>query len=65
MEYIANNIQWDTEGEEVDLPTEVKIEVPDTISKRTDILDYISDEITNETGFCHFGFTVNPKVKTK
>jgi hypothetical protein len=57
MEYIANNIQWDTEGEQVDLPTELTVEVPDNITKSIDVSEYISDEITNMTGFCHFGFT--------
>jgi hypothetical protein len=57
MEYIANNIQWDTDGEQVDLPTELTVEVPDNITESIDISEYISDEITNMIGFCHFGFT--------
>jgi hypothetical protein len=57
MEYIVNNIQWDTDGEQVDLPTELTVEVPDNITESIDISEYISDEITNMIGFCHFGFT--------
>lgn len=51
----ATNIQWDTDGDEkvlADLPTE--IEIPEGITDTEDISDYIS----NETGFCHFGFTI-------
>lgn len=46
----AINIDWDVE-EDVDfLPNEIKI--PDGMTDE----DEISDYITNETGFCHYGF---------
>lgn len=46
----AINIDWDVE-EDVDfLPNE--IEIPDGMTDE----DEISDYITNETGFCHYGF---------
>ena len=46
----AINIDWDIE-EDVDfLPNE--IEIPDGMTDE----DEISDYITNETGFCHYGF---------
>lgn len=54
----AINIEWDTDGEDVDLPTE--IEIPDDIADE-DIGDYITDE----TGFCHFGFDIAQDVKTE
>ena len=48
---IATNILWDTEGEFVDLPSEIKI--PDNIK---DDEDLISDYLSDVTGFCHLGF---------
>ena len=48
----ATNILWDTDGQEVNLPTE--IEIPEGMTDEEEISDYISDE----TGFCHFGFTI-------
>ena len=48
----AINILWDTDGEEVNLPNE--IEIPDWVDKEND--DEISDCLSDETGFCHFGF---------
>ena len=48
---IATNIKWDLEGyEETILPTE--IELPDDMTDEDEISDYITDE----TGFCHYGF---------
>jgi hypothetical protein len=38
---IVYNIEWDTDGFEIDLPTEV--DVPDNIDIN-DIADYLSDE---------------------
>lgn len=46
----AINIKWDTDGEKIELPTE--IEIPEEITDEDEISDYISDE----TGFCHYGF---------
>ena len=47
---IAYDIEWDTDGADVDLPDE--IEIPPDITDEDDISDYLSDV----TGFCHFGF---------
>lgn len=44
------NIVWDTDGENVKLPNE--IELPFGMFDEDEISDYISDE----TGFCHYGF---------
>lgn len=46
----AINIKWDTDGEFVELPNE--IELPLGMVDEDEISDYISDE----TGFCHYGF---------
>ena len=48
----AINILWDTDGEEVNLPNEIKI--PDWVDKEDD--DEISDYLSDTTGFCHFGY---------
>lgn len=56
--YKVNNINWDTDGEDVDLPKTMVVEVDtDIVGKdEEDIEEYISDYITDETGFCHKGF---------
>lgn len=46
----AVNIKWDTDGEDIELPSE--IEIPPKIADEDEISDYISDV----TGFCHMGF---------
>ena len=58
MKAIVTEIQYDTDGENVDLPTKLDIEIPNDLTEIDDIDDFISDEISNITGFCHFGFEV-------
>lgn len=48
----AVNIIWDTDGEDVDLPTE--IDIPEDMDDEDEISDYLSEK----TGFCHFGFSI-------
>ncbi len=48
----ATHIKWDTDGEIIQLPTE--IELPDGMTDEDEISDYISDV----TGFCHVGFCI-------
>ena len=55
----AVNIKWDTDGDiEVfeNLPTEV--EIPDYLitDDEDDLLDEVSDWLSDEYGFCHDGF---------
>lgn len=53
----ATNIQWDADKETIEsLPSE--IDIPDGMDDVNDIGDYISDQ----TGFCHTGFTLE-KIK--
>lgn len=52
VEMRATNIAWDTDGEDVVLPTE--IELPDGMVDEDEISDCISDQ----TGYCHMGFCV-------
>lgn len=58
MEVKVKNIQYDTDGIEVELPSELLIKVPSEYTDVQDIDDFISDEISNITGYCHFGFDV-------
>ena len=55
--YLVNGISYDTDGENVDLPKSLEIELPSTIINEEEIESKLSDEISNITGYCHFGFT--------
>lgn len=57
--YIVTDIKYDTDGQKVKLPKEMEIIVPDD----EDAVEYISDEISNITGFCHKGFATTPEIK--
>lgn len=48
-------IKWDNDGEDVDIPTTMNIDIPDDLDE-TEINDYLSDEISNIAGWCHHGF---------
>ena len=52
----AINIKWDTDGKKVKLPTEM--DIPDDLDDEDEISDYISDQ----TGFCHYGFDLVPEL---
>jgi len=56
--YTVYDIKYDTDGEDVDLPEKLEINVPDHITESEDIEQILSDEISNITGFCHFGFLI-------
>ena len=58
--YLVNGISYDTDGENVNLPKSLEIELPSTIIDEEEIESKLSDEISNITGFCHFGFTYKP-----
>jgi hypothetical protein len=50
-------IDWDTDGEAVDLPERLLITIPEHMEEDIEeIEDYVSDTITEDTGFCHKGF---------
>lgn len=46
------DIQWDTDGEEVDLPSEVTLEVDADLDVAQEGADVLSDKY----GWCVFGF---------
>ena len=57
----ATNIQWDTDGDQEvfdSLPTE--IEIPEEfIDEHGEVdEDAVGDYISDETGFCHYGFEI-------
>jgi len=55
----VNNIKYDTDGENIDLPTHLSVTIAGAhLMNDDEISDHISDEISNVTGFCHKGFTV-------
>lgn len=62
------NIKWDTDGDEKvlqDLPTEMILPVgleEDYYSDMKDIMEDISDWLSEETGFCHDGFEIVKEV---
>lgn len=55
------DIEWDTDGEEIDLPNSLELQIPDDITNE-ELEDYVSDQISNITGFCHFGFVIDREL---
>lgn len=53
--YTVTNIEWDTDGEQIELPITLNVNVPSDMPT-DEIDDFISDEISNMTGYCHKGF---------
>jgi hypothetical protein len=56
--YVVYNIKYDTDGEDIKLPDKLEIDIPNDITDIEDIEQILSDEISNITGFCHFGFMI-------
>lgn len=62
-EYLVTNIKWDKHGKKVTLPKQIKITIPEDVELTPEDVDwYISDEISNITGFCHKGFFLTPEI---
>ncbi len=55
--HVVYNIEYDTDGEKIELPNRLEIELPDDTDPE-DVEQLLSDEISNITGFCHFGFLI-------
>ena len=60
--FIVTNIKYDTDGRSIKLPKTLTIVVPNDIDGSEAIEQYISDEISNQTGYCHFGYATTPKI---
>ena len=63
MKYTVTNIEYDTDNKRVKLPKSIKVTVPKYITERDDIEVFISDEISNITGYCHKGFSTTPEIQ--
>ncbi len=59
--YTVTDIIYDTDGEHIDLPKTLEVHVPEYVEP-WDVEEYISDEISNITGFCHQGFSTTPEI---
>ena len=64
MKIKVEKILWDTDGEEVGLPENLTVEIPNSLFIGKDALifndiveEFVSDEISNISGYCHFGFS--------
>lgn len=59
IKVLIYDIEWDTDGEKVKLPKQVEhvFEDYDNINDE-DLLDEISDWLSDEYGYCHKGFCV-------
>ncbi len=55
--YMASDIQWDTNGQDVDLPPAV-VFADYQHEHGVDHHEYISDWLSDTFGFCHKGFTL-------
>ena len=59
IKYVSTNIQWITDGYDVDLPT--KMDIPSKYIDENDKIDYegIEDYLSDTTGWLHNGFEIN------
>ena len=51
--YTVYNINWDTDRQKICLPNIMRICVPEWVD---DVEEYLSDHISDETGYLHNGF---------
>lgn len=63
-EFIITDIEYDTDGEDVDLPKEITVRVCHIeYPTYEEIQQCLSDAISDKTGFCHFGFATSPEIE--
>lgn len=69
MDILVSNIDFDLDdecfdldNECVELPTEMVITVPEGLNAE-ESLQFISDKISEDTGFCHYGFKTSPEIE--
>jgi hypothetical protein len=53
-----SNIQYDTDGEDIDLPETLKMTLPSNLSD-SEYNELASDYISDTTGWCHTGFSLS------
>ena len=56
MVAIVTKIKYDIDDLTVQLPGQLLVVIPHTITDLDDIEVFVSDKISDITGFCHFGF---------
>lgn len=61
-QYKVTKIKYDTDGYKVKLPKTLVINVPNELKTYEDIEEFISDEISDRTGYCHGGFETTPEI---
>jgi hypothetical protein len=57
---LVTNVKYDTDGEKVDLPSTLEIKIPVDLDEE-EIDEFVSDKISEITGFCHKGFSMDKK----
>ena len=60
MKYRVFDIKWDIDDGEASTPSEMFVDVPAEEIIADDIEQYITDEISNITGWCHNGYEFEP-----
>jgi len=60
MKYRVFNIKWDIDDGEASTPAEMFVDVPAEEMAADDIEQYLTDEISNITGWCHNGYEFEP-----
>src|SRR5690606_32163912 len=58
MKALVTNIEYDTDGQKIKLPKVLEFDVPIDMDEE-ELLDFVADEISNITGFCHKSFKVS------
>ena len=58
MKALVTNIKYDTDGQKINLPKVLEFDIPIDMDEE-DKLDFVADEISNITGFCHKYFKVS------
>jgi hypothetical protein len=63
MRVVVSDIQYDSDGVQ-GLPPQLQMNIPESILTQEEAEEFVSDEISNITGFCHLGFTCTPELST-
>lgn len=65
--FIVSGIRWDKDGEKIKLPRKLEVTITDedvdNLNDIDEVEDFISDEISDMTGFCHFGWANTTEKK--
>ena len=66
MKYTVTDISYDFGGQDMGdtqlPPSTLEINVPEDFEHPEDIDQYISDQISDITGWCHMGYSTTPEV---